>query len=198
MASTSSPASTPGHSVSFPRSVRGLCLAHRMRKLQGKVPETDWAELRIHVRACYEAPSLEMARALRKDVAARFRDRFPAAMACFEDDCEACIAHRRFPIAHRKFVRTTNLLERRFVEERRRSKIIRDFFHGERSLLKLVYAALIRASERWRGIRFTPFESRQLEAIRVELEQEPAKRTAPAARSSEARSPSSISSKVGT
>ena len=182
----------------FPRSVRGRCLAHRMRNLQSKVPEADWPELRAHVRACYEAPSLELARALRQDVVKRFRDRFPAAIACFEDDFEACIAHLRFPIAHRKFIRTTNLLERLFVEERRRSKIIPNFFHGERPVLKLMYAALIRASERWRGVRLTPFETRQLEAIRAELDEEHAKRTAPAVRSSEARSPSSISSKIRT
>ena len=182
----------------FPRGVRGRCLAHRMRNLQSKVSEADWPELRIHVRACYEAPSVEMARALRQDVVARFRDRFPAAMACFEDDFEACIAHLRFPIAHRKFIRTTNLLERLFVEERRRAKIIPNFFHGERPVLKLMYAALIRASERWRGVRFTPFEGRQLDAIRIELDQEHAKRTAPAVRSAEARSPSSISSKIRT
>jgi transposase-like protein len=45
----------------FPRSARGRCLAHRMRNLQGKVPEADWPEFRAHVRACYEAPSLERA-----------------------------------------------------------------------------------------------------------------------------------------
>jgi len=182
----------------FPRTVRGRCLAHRMRNLQSKVSEADWPELRLHLRACYEAPSLEMARALRQDVVARFGDRFPSAIACFEDDFEACIAHLRFPIAHRKFIRTTNLLERLFVEERRRSKIIPNFFHGERPVLKLMYAALIRASDRWRGVRLTPFESRQLDAIRAELDQEHAKRTAPAVRSTEAKSPSSISSKVRT
>jgi len=131
-------------------------------------------------------------------VVKRFRDRFPAARACFEDDFEVCVAHLRFPIAHRKFIRTTNLLERLFVEERRRSKIIPNFFHGERPVLQLKYAALIRSSEDWRGIRFTPFESRPLGAIRAEIDQEHAKRTAPAVRSSEVRSPSSSSSKLRT
>ena len=41
-------------------------------------------------------------------------------MACFMDDFEACIAHLRLPISHRRATRTTNLLERLFVEERRR------------------------------------------------------------------------------
>ncbi len=40
------------------------------------------------------------------------------ALACFEEDFEACIAHLRLPVTHRRFVRTTDLLERLFVEER--------------------------------------------------------------------------------
>jgi hypothetical protein len=45
----------------------------------------------------------------------------------------------------------TNLLERLFLEERRRTKIIPHAF-GERPVLKLMYAAVIRAADRWRGL----------------------------------------------
>jgi hypothetical protein len=33
-----------------------------------------------------------------------------------------------------------------------------------------MYAALIRAAERWRGLRMSEFERRQLQAIRTELD----------------------------
>ena len=46
-------------------------------------------------------------------------------------------------------------------------------------MLKLMYAALIRAAERWRGLRMTEFERRQLTAIRNELDRAHAERTAP-------------------
>jgi putative transposase len=69
--------------------------------------------------------------------------------------------------AYRRANRTTNLLERRFGEARRRTKVIPHAF-GERAVLKLVYAALIRAAERWRGIRINEFEQPQLKAIRNE------------------------------
>jgi transposase-like protein len=65
------------------------------------------------------------------------------AVACFRDDFEACIAHLRFPVTHRRAIRTTNLLERLFVEERRRLKIIPNAF-GERAVLKLMFGALTR------------------------------------------------------
>ena len=82
-------------------------------------------------------------------------------MACFMDDFEACIAHLRFPVTHRRAIRTTNLLERLFVEERRRLKIIPNAF-GERAVLKLMFGALIRAAERWRSVKVTEFERRQM------------------------------------
>jgi hypothetical protein len=34
-----------------------------------------------------------------------------SAVSCFMDDFEACIAHLRFPVTHRRAIRTTNLLE---------------------------------------------------------------------------------------
>jgi transposase-like protein len=61
----------------------------------------------------------------------------PSAISCFEDDFEACIAHLRLPVTHRRATRTTNLLERLFVEERRRPKIIPNGF-GEKPVLKLM------------------------------------------------------------
>ena len=65
------------------------------------------------------------------------------------------------------FIPVTNLLGRLFGEEQRRTKVIPHAF-GERAVLQLMYAALIRAAERWRGIRIREFEQRQLKAIREE------------------------------
>jgi transposase-like protein len=153
----------------FPRSYRQRCLAHRMRNLQSKVPETKWSEVRAGARACYEAPSLAVAEVLREDFVRTFETELPTAVRCFVDDFEACTAHLRFPIDHRKVIRTTNLLERLFLEERRRTKMIANAF-GERPMLKLMYAAVIRASDRWRGIKVSNFELRQCNAIRDELD----------------------------
>jgi putative transposase len=61
--------------------------------------------------------------------------------------------------------------ERLFVEKRRRLKIIPNAF-GERAVLKLMFGALIRAAERWKSIKVTEFERRQLSAVRKELDQE--------------------------
>ncbi len=168
----------------FPRSARQRCLAHRMRNLAVKVPTDLWPKARVS--ACYQAPSRAIARQLAAGIRADDADLLPSALACFEDDFEACIAHLRLPVTHRRFVRTTNLLERLFVEERRRLKIIPNGF-GEKPVLKLMFGALIRAAERWRGLRFTEFELRQIAAVRKDLNDEYQTSTTPLARSSQPR-----------
>ena len=179
----------------FPRAARQRCLAHKMRNLQSKVPEDVWPEFKARAVACYQAASPALARVLRDDIAATYAADLPSALACLDDDFEACIAHLRFPLAHRRAIRTTNLLERLFGEERRRTKVIPHAF-GERAVLKLMYAALIRATERWRGLKMTEFELRQLKAVRDELDLAHAERTAPAV--SITASPTRLSSKNRT
>ncbi len=171
----------------FPRSARQRCLAHRMRNLAVKVPEDLWPEVKARIQAVYQAPSRAIARDLAKGVVADYEKEHSSAITCFLDDFEACIAHLRMPVTHRRAIRTTNLLERLFVEERRRLKIIPNAW-GERPVLKLMFGAMTRAAERWRSIRFTDFERRQIAEVRKDLDAEykasdttsPASRQAPA------------------
>src|SRR5438309_6441001 len=152
----------------FPRALRQRCLVHRLRNLRSKAPESRWPEIALRARGCYEAASAALATVLRDDFVQTYERELPAVVQGFRDDFDACIAHLRFPLRHRRVVRTTNLLERLFLEARRRTKIIPHAF-GERPVLKLMYAAVIRAAERWRGIAVGEFEQRQLRAFRAKL-----------------------------
>ncbi len=171
----------------FPRSLRQRCLAHKIRNLEQKVPQERWREVKAQAFAAYTAGSPATARLLREEFVARFERELPSATACFLDDFEAAIAHLRVPIAHRRTVRTTNLLERLFGEERRRTKVIPHAF-GERAVLKLMFASLLRASAGWRRVVISEFELRQLEDLRNDLDQEFKQRTvAPASSASRHR-----------
>src|SRR5437588_1569160 len=163
----------------LPRSIRQRCLAHKMRNLQCKVPEDVWPEFKARSSSCYQAALPALARLLRYELASTYARDLPSAVAWLDDDFDACIAQLRFPLGHRRAIRTTNLLERLFGEERRRTKVIPHAF-GERAVLKLRYAALIRAAERWRGLRISEFEHRQLRAVREDIDEDFAARTAPA------------------
>ena len=152
----------------LPRALRQCCLAHKMRNLQSKVPEERWREVGPAARAVYQAPSQALARLAAEAFRKAWQRELPAAVACFDDDFDACIAHLALPIAHRRVTRTNNLLERLFGEERRHTKIIPRAL-DERAVMKLMYASLIRASQTWRGVIVTEFERKQLDALREEL-----------------------------
>ena len=154
----------------FPNSLRQRCLAHKTRNVTDKVPNGARVEVKNAVRAAYYAPTREVADMIAADVLKTYQSVYPAAMRSFQDDWEACVAYLRCPAIHHKRIRTTNLLERSFLEERRRTRTIPRFF-SEKSCLKLVFATLWRASQRWQGVRMTEIERQQLELLRRELGQ---------------------------
>lgn len=162
----------------FPKSLRQRCLAHKIRNLEAKVPGEMWREVKGAAYAAYQAGSPKLALMAREDFVAQYEADYPSATKCFLDDFDACIAHLQLPISHRRVTRTTNLLERLFLEERRRTKTIPHAF-GERAVLKLMYAALIRASDTWRRVVITEFELKQLTQLREHLERRHDERVAP-------------------
>lgn len=149
-------------------SLRQRCLAHKTRNVLDKVPDEAKAEVKAMVRSAYYAPNREVAELIGKDLLQKYQDRYPAAMKSFSDDLEACWAYLRCPTVHHKRIRTTNLLERAFVEQKRRTKVIPGFW-TEKSCLKLVFATLWQASQRWQGVRMSEFEQQQLRRLRAEL-----------------------------
>ena len=65
----------------------------------------------------------------------------------------------------RPFILDTNLLERTFVEVRRRTKVI-GRFPGETSALSLIWAVLELSSRGWRGVVMTPRSVAEIERLR--------------------------------
>jgi len=152
----------------WPKSLRIRYWVHRMRNVLDKVPDAARAEVKAHLVAIRDAPTYEIGRQTVLAVLVRFGRVYPTAMASLRDDLAASLAHLRLPVAHHKYVRTTNLIERSFLEERRRTKVIPRFF-DERSCLKLVYATLVRASQRWQRIRINDVERAFLARVRQQL-----------------------------
>jgi putative transposase len=152
----------------FSKSLRVRCWYHKLSNIRSKLPAEGADEVLAHVRAVRDAPTLEAGKQAAATVIERFGDRYPAAMACLSDDLEASLAHLRLPVRHRINVRTTNLLERTFEEERRRSKVI-PRFGDEKSAMKLVFATLMRVSDRWNRVSVSEVERQQLRLLRQQL-----------------------------
>jgi putative transposase len=158
--------------VCFGHSIRIRCWFHRMGNILAKVPEEAKAELAAHLRAVRDAATPESGHAAAAELIMRFGDQHPAAVSCFTEDLDGLLAHLRLPARHRVHCRTTNLIERSFEEERRRTKVI-PRFTDERSAMKLVFAALIRCSARWSRVSITDIERHQLRLLRAELKIDP-------------------------
>src|SRR5919198_6548442 len=109
----------------WPAALEQRCTVHALRNVTKKLPERLHRELKARYwRILDEASSVADARVGLQALAADYRASYPSATAVIERDLDALVCHLRFPAAHRKRIRSTNLLERTFVEVRRRTKVI--------------------------------------------------------------------------
>jgi transposase-like protein len=149
----------------WPKALRIRCWFHKMQNLQQKVPPQAWPEFKALVADMRDAPTVPEAERRRQLIVNRYQRDFPEACRCLLDDGEASLNHLYVPQRHQQYVRTSNLAERAFEEERRRTKVIPHLW-DEGSVVKLVFAVLIRISERWGKKCFSEFEQQQIGSLR--------------------------------
>jgi transposase-like protein len=152
----------------WPKSLRIRCWFHKMQNLQQKVPPQAWPEFKAWVVDMRDAPTVAAAERRRQASVAEYHLDLPEACRCLLDDGKASLNHLRVPPRHQQYVRTSNLAERAFEEERRRTKVIPQMW-DEGGLVKLVFAVLIRVSERWGKKCFSEFEQHQIRNLRRQL-----------------------------
>jgi transposase-like protein len=149
----------------WPQSLRIRCWLHKMKNLEQKVPAQAWPAFTALVVDMRDAPSRQKAEERREQIVAQDQRDFPEAGRCLLDDAEASLNPLEVPPRHQQYVRTANLAERAFVEERRRTQVIPQLFE-ERSLVPLVFAVLIRVSDRWNKQCFSEVEQHQIRTLR--------------------------------
>jgi transposase-like protein len=149
----------------WPKALRIRCWFHKMQNLQQKVPPQAWPEFKRLVADMRDAPTVAEAERRRQGIVNRYQRDFPEACRCLLDDAEASLNHLYLPQRHQPYVRTSNLAERAFEEERRRTKVIPHWW-DEGSVVKLVFAVLIRVSDRWGKKCFSDIEQQQIRSLR--------------------------------
>jgi len=95
-----------------------------------------------------EAETRETAQEAIGQAAAELEKRVPKVARLLEEHGEEILAVYALPRAHRKKMRTTNLLERQNQELKRRTRVVRVFPH-EQSCLRLVTALLMETNQEW-------------------------------------------------
>jgi transposase-like protein len=168
VASDGSPGLKRAINEAYPRAIRQRCKVHKMRNILAKAPKSAQKILKAEITKVFTESDYKEALKLAHKLIERYRDQWPSAIACFEDDLESCLAHLKLPPAHHKATGTTNLIERLFEEGRRRTKVI-GRFPSEGSCLRLFFATLMAASKSWRGVRMTPALLTEVREIKYQL-----------------------------
>lgn len=148
----------------FPNSMYQLCQVHKMRNILSKLPKDMMPEMKKLIQRVFNAKDYEEGIKLGKELAAKFKDRFPSAMECLEKALPNVLTCLKFPKPHRKKTSSSNLIERLFGEGKRRTKVI-PRFPTEKSCLSLFYATLIDSSKRWNGVKMTVTIMQELDSL---------------------------------
>jgi len=135
----------------FPHAKRQRCIAHKLRNILNKTPRHIQREVKELIKMVYYAADRDTAELIAGQVIEKYADLYPSMVRCFQEDLDSCLTHLDFPEGHRRLIRTTNLIERSFVEEKRRTKIIPQH-QNEKGAMKLVYGTLIRSAARWQRV----------------------------------------------
>jgi putative transposase len=131
----------------FPDSVRQRCVKHKMENVLGYIPKKQQAQVKPELKAIFYQPNREAAEQEVAAFIARYEPIYPTAVACLQRDLDACLTFYDFPKTHWKTIRTTNVIERLFLEVKRRSRKMGTAFRNENSCLLMFYAVI-------RGLNF--------------------------------------------
>jgi len=123
------------------------CWAHKLRNLENKLKASQRPCLE-EAKLIYQAPNQTEAIARFRHWKSRWQKAVPKAVACLEDDLEELLAFFDCPKAHWKRLRTTNVIERLFVEVRRRIRTM-CAFTTRSSCERILFSVFDRMNTNW-------------------------------------------------
>ena len=106
----------------YPRAKHQRCWVHKMRNILQKVKKCDYDEVKRKAQAIYRADGIGEARQAFREFRMRWIKQYPGMVKQLEKDLSELLAFMSFPKQQWKKLRTTNVIERCFVEVRRRTR----------------------------------------------------------------------------
>ncbi|MEN6534719.1 MAG: IS256 family transposase [Bryobacteraceae bacterium] len=129
------------------------CQFHLMKNAMQYVPKLDARkEAAADIRAILDAPDRHEAARRKEQVVQKYQDTAPKLAAWLDANVGESLSVFDFPTAHRKRLRTSNLLERINKEIKRRTRVA-TLFPNEASLLRLASAVLAEIDEEWQSAK---------------------------------------------
>jgi transposase-like protein len=131
------------------------CWAHKIRNILDKVRETDQLRVKRSLHKVMNAEHLVEARQAAKRFIEQWEMVYPKAVRCLRKDLEELLTFLSFKdLSWRKGIRTTNAIERRFLEVRRRTRPMGVF--SDRTSVDRILYAVFSYENKQQGIA-TPF-----------------------------------------
>jgi len=125
------------------------CHFHLQQNAGAYIPRQSMrAEVAADIRSIFIAPDRKTAEEYLQMAIQKYAQSVPKLSAWMEENLAEGLTVFDFPIEHRRFIRTTNSLERVNREIRRRTRVV-GIFPNEASCLRLISAVLVEISEEW-------------------------------------------------
>jgi putative transposase len=134
----------------YPRVPHQRCWVHKMRNILEKVRKRDYAAVKKAAQAIYLAPSQAEAVQAFRVFGAHWQPDYPTMVKRLEQDLPELLSFFRLPRHLWRKLRTTNVIERCFVEVRRRTRPMVCFVN-EASVDRIIFSIFSRFNEDWRN-----------------------------------------------
>ena len=134
----------------YPRARHQRCWVHKMRNILEAVRKRDQAAVKADAQAIYQANSHNQAQAAFKKFQGRWRPHYPGLVKRLEKDLPELLSFFSFPQPLWKKLRTTNLIERCFVEVRRRTRPMVCFVNIH-SVDRIIFSIFNRFNQEWQN-----------------------------------------------
>jgi putative transposase len=133
----------------YPRAAHQRCWVHKMRNILEKVRKRDYDAVKTDAQAIYLADGRRQAVAAARAFCRRWRTDYPSVVKQLERDLPELLAFFRFPKHLWRKLRTTNIIERCFVEVRRRTRPMVCFVNVQ-SVDRIIYSIFQRFNLEWK------------------------------------------------
>jgi len=132
----------------YPYAKQQRCWVHKLRNVANYVRKADQQEVLAGARAIYLADNRREGIIAFRDWRQRWGKVYPKAVGCLEKDLDALLVFFDHPAQLRPKIRTTNMIERAFVEVRRRTRPM-CAFTNDSSCERIIYALIAHLNAQW-------------------------------------------------
>lgn len=132
----------------FPQTEVQLCIIHQIRNSLKYVASKNQKAFMVDLKKVYRAASKELAETALDKLEEKWGDSYPIVIQSWRRKWDHLSAYFKYPEPIRKVIYTTNAVEAVHRQFRKLTKT-KGGFPNENSLLKLLYAGILNATDKW-------------------------------------------------